>query len=95
MERSITLAVDVAADATHLFEILSTSDGQRGFWTADCDVDAERAPPGSRSGRSQPGSGNWNQPTGPNPVPPSCSDTTDSPRATRTPTWATPPKPGR
>lgn len=43
MQRSITLSADVAADATHLFEILSTSDGQRGFWTADCDLDAEHA----------------------------------------------------
>ena len=43
MQQSITLATDVAADAAHLFKILSTSEGQRGFWTADCDVDAEHA----------------------------------------------------
>ena len=43
MERSITLATDVDADAAHIFEILSTSQGQRGFWTDDCDVDAEHA----------------------------------------------------
>lgn len=43
MDGSITLAVDIAADAPHLFEILSTSAGQRGFWTADCDVDAQHA----------------------------------------------------
>ena len=38
-----TLAVDVAADADRVFEILSTTEGQRGFWTADCDVSADRA----------------------------------------------------
>lgn len=38
MERSITLAVDVDGDAARVFEILSTTDGQRSFWTADCDV---------------------------------------------------------
>ncbi len=43
MTASITLAVDVAATAERLFEILSTSDGQRGFWTADCNVDAHHA----------------------------------------------------
>ena len=35
MERSITLAVDVAADSTRVFEILSTTEGQRSFWTAE------------------------------------------------------------
>ena len=43
MDRSIALAADVSADATHLFQILATSEGQRGFWTADCDVDADHA----------------------------------------------------
>jgi hypothetical protein len=43
VERSITLATDVDADAAHIFKILSTSQGQRGFWTDDCDVDAEHA----------------------------------------------------
>jgi uncharacterized protein YndB with AHSA1/START domain len=43
MSRSITLAVDVDADAARVFEALSTTDGQRGFWTADCDVSADRA----------------------------------------------------
>ncbi len=38
-----TLAVDVAADVDHVFEVLSTTEGQRGFWTADCDVSADRA----------------------------------------------------
>lgn len=38
-----TLAVDVAADADRIFEILSTTEGQRGFWTANCDVSADRA----------------------------------------------------
>jgi uncharacterized protein YndB with AHSA1/START domain len=43
MERSITLAVDVAADARRVFEAVSTTEGQRGFWTADCDVSETRA----------------------------------------------------
>lgn len=38
-----TLAVDVAADADRVFEILSTTKGQRGFWTANCGVSANRA----------------------------------------------------
>jgi hypothetical protein len=43
MDRSITLAVDVDADPTRITEILTTTEGQRAFWTADCDVSAERA----------------------------------------------------
>jgi len=43
MSRAITLAVDTQADAARVFEVLSTTAGQRGFWTADCDVSAERA----------------------------------------------------
>lgn len=43
MTRSITLAVDVNADPAHIFEIVSTTDGQRSFWTADCDVSTEEA----------------------------------------------------
>jgi uncharacterized protein YndB with AHSA1/START domain len=43
MDRSITLAVDVPTDAARVFEILSTTEGQRAFWTADCDVSADRA----------------------------------------------------
>src|SRR3954451_1512958 len=43
MDRSITLAVDLAADADRVFEILSTTEGQRAFWTADCDVSADQA----------------------------------------------------
>ena len=38
-----TLAVDVAADADRVFDILSTTEGQRAFWTADCEVSAEHA----------------------------------------------------
>jgi hypothetical protein len=38
-----TLAVDVTADADRVFEILSTTEGQRGFWTANCDVSSDRA----------------------------------------------------
>lgn len=40
---SITLAVDVPANADRVFEILSTTAGQRGFWTEDCDVLASEA----------------------------------------------------
>jgi uncharacterized protein YndB with AHSA1/START domain len=43
MAGSITLAVDVEADADRVFEILSTTEGQRGFWTTDCDVSADHA----------------------------------------------------
>jgi hypothetical protein len=43
MSQSIALAVDVQADAARVFEILSTTEGQRAFWTADCDVDADKA----------------------------------------------------
>jgi len=43
MDRTITLAVDVAADASRVFDILSTTEGQRSFWTADCEVSADRA----------------------------------------------------
>jgi uncharacterized protein YndB with AHSA1/START domain len=43
MDRSITLAVDVNADPARVYEILSSADGQRAFWTADCDVSADRA----------------------------------------------------
>jgi uncharacterized protein YndB with AHSA1/START domain len=43
MNRSITLAVDVPGDPARVFEILSTSEGQRAFWTSDCDVSADRA----------------------------------------------------
>lgn len=42
-----TLAVDVAAETNRVFEILSTTDGQRGVWTANCDVSADRARFGS------------------------------------------------
>jgi uncharacterized protein YndB with AHSA1/START domain len=43
MDRSIALAVDVPGEATRVFEILSTTEGQRAFWTTDCDVSADRA----------------------------------------------------
>ena len=43
MDRSITLAVDVDADPTLVTETLSTTEGQRAFWTVDCDVSADRA----------------------------------------------------
>jgi uncharacterized protein YndB with AHSA1/START domain len=43
MDRTITLAVDVDADPARVSEILSSTEGQRAFWTADCDVSTERA----------------------------------------------------
>ena len=43
MDRSIILATDVEADRARVFEALSTTTGQRAFWTADCDVSADRA----------------------------------------------------
>lgn len=43
MDRTITLAADVEGDASRVFETLSTTAGQRAFWTTDCDVSADRA----------------------------------------------------
>ena len=43
MTRSITLATDVAGDLTRVFDVLSTTKGQRAFWTADCDVSSDHA----------------------------------------------------
>ena len=43
MDRSIILAADVEASRARVFEVLSTTEGQRAFWTADCDVSADRA----------------------------------------------------
>jgi hypothetical protein len=43
MTASIVLATDIPAETGRIFEILSTTEGQRGFWTADCDLAAGRA----------------------------------------------------
>jgi uncharacterized protein YndB with AHSA1/START domain len=43
MSAAIALAVDVEADRERVFEILSTTDGQRSFWTVDCNVDQDSA----------------------------------------------------
>lgn len=43
MDRSIALATDVDASLSAVFEALSTTQGQRGFWTDDCEVSAGRA----------------------------------------------------
>jgi hypothetical protein len=43
MDPVITLAADVAADPTRVSDILASSEGQRAFWTADCDLAADRA----------------------------------------------------
>ena len=42
MDRTVTLAVDVDADPSRVVEILSTTQGQQAFWTADCEVSADR-----------------------------------------------------
>jgi hypothetical protein len=43
MDRSIILATDVEADPARVFEVVSTTQGQQGFWTADCEVSGSRA----------------------------------------------------
>lgn len=43
MQRAITLAADVEAEPIRVSDTLSSTDGQRAFWTADCDVSADRA----------------------------------------------------
>lgn len=43
MERTITLAVDVDADADTAFTAITTQAGQAAFWTTDCDVSATEA----------------------------------------------------
>jgi uncharacterized protein YndB with AHSA1/START domain len=53
MTQFITLAVDVDADPDRVFEILTRTDGQRTFWTEDCDVSRERARFGFPSTPSQ------------------------------------------
>ena len=43
MARSITLAIDIDADPARVFDAVSTTAGQRAFWTGDCDVSTDRA----------------------------------------------------
>ena len=43
MSKSIVLAFDVAATPARVYEILTTTQGQRAFWTADCDVHGDHA----------------------------------------------------
>ena len=43
MNRSIILATDAEADPARVFGVLSTTEGQQGFWTADCEVSGGRA----------------------------------------------------
>ena len=52
MDRSMTLAVDVDADPARVFEILSSTEGQRAFWTADCEVSPAARGSASRRLRS-------------------------------------------
>lgn len=39
---SIALAVDVDSDTARVFDVLSSTEGQRGFWTADCEISGSR-----------------------------------------------------
>lgn len=43
MNRSMTLAADVDKDPARVFDILSTTQGQRACWTADCELSAGHA----------------------------------------------------
>ena len=43
MDRSIALAADVDADQTRVAGVLSSTEGQRAFWTEDSDVFADHA----------------------------------------------------
>jgi hypothetical protein len=43
MGSTIVLAADVAADASSVYDALSTTEGQRAFWTEDCEVGADKA----------------------------------------------------
>lgn len=43
MSPRTTLAVDVSADVARVYEILSTTEGQRAFWTANCDLTGDHA----------------------------------------------------
>jgi hypothetical protein len=51
MDRATTLAIDVEAAPDRVFEILSSTDGQRGCWTSGCDVSPDRARFGSEGAR--------------------------------------------
>ena len=43
MSHRIILATNVDAAPARVFEILSTTEGQRAFWTSDCEVAADHA----------------------------------------------------
>jgi uncharacterized protein YndB with AHSA1/START domain len=43
MSKSIVLAFDAAASPARIYHILTTTEGQAAFWTADCDVRAGHA----------------------------------------------------
>ena len=43
MERRTTLALDVPAEPTQVFQILATTEGQQAFWTSDCEVTGSQA----------------------------------------------------
>jgi uncharacterized protein YndB with AHSA1/START domain len=43
MSHQILLAINVDAPPERVFEILTTNEGQRAFWTADCDVEGDHA----------------------------------------------------
>jgi activator of Hsp90 ATPase-like protein len=39
MELRIALATEVAGDAAKVYDVLRTTEGQRAFWTSDCELD--------------------------------------------------------
>jgi uncharacterized protein YndB with AHSA1/START domain len=43
MSHSIILGINVDAAPARVFEILTTTEGQKAFWTADCEVAADHA----------------------------------------------------
>jgi hypothetical protein len=43
MSLTTILAVDVDAEPARVFEVLTTTEGQRAFWTANCEVTGDRA----------------------------------------------------
>jgi hypothetical protein len=40
MELRIALATNVNADRSRVYDVLRTTEGQKGFWTSDCELDA-------------------------------------------------------
>jgi hypothetical protein len=43
VEHRIALAIRAEGPRSHVYEVLSTTEGHRAFWTTDCDVHADHA----------------------------------------------------